>query len=139
MGVAPFEVKAHKETHTIFNARCTITEYKVEMSSSIIYPSCKWLLIGQQFMWCILQWSHLPSPMRISAAVIFPLWGQLSVDIGSSFGGGLGPPNPIHSDTARPVKRPVTAPWRSKIKSQLLLLQCYLRCEVYNGKIQAII
>jgi hypothetical protein len=68
--------------------------------------------------------------MRISVAVIFSislvicmalevllfnrslcvLAGQFSVDIGNSFAGGLGPPNPIHSDTARPVRRPVTAP-----------------------------
>jgi hypothetical protein len=45
------------------------------------------------------------------------LAGQFAVDIGNSFAGGLGPPNPIHSDIARPVRRPVTAPCRNKIKS----------------------
>lgn len=35
---------------------------------------------------------------------------QLSVDIGNSFVGGFGPPNPIHSEKARLTRRPVTAP-----------------------------
>jgi hypothetical protein len=39
MWVAHFEVEAHKATNTIINAGCTITEYKVRMSSSIVHPS----------------------------------------------------------------------------------------------------
>jgi hypothetical protein len=42
--LAPFAVKAHKATHIILNAGHTITEYKVKMSSSIIYSSCKYTM-----------------------------------------------------------------------------------------------
>jgi len=42
MWVALFEVKAHEATHTIFNAGSNITEYKVKMPSSIIYPTRKY-------------------------------------------------------------------------------------------------
>lgn len=72
-------------------------------------------------------------------SIIFPIKTSVdvvilhpSIEVGSTFGGGLGPPNPIHKETANPDTSPKTAPCelylmiyvQNKIKS---LGVCYKR------------